>query len=170
MIKPANHSATIEAIRNCIGKSVLGISRIQYYFNDEENQDGFGDLEISVSDDLFLTLTRHGDAESIKAKNIRATTYESFYVNEVDVASWKRLDLTSEQEWRNLIGQKLKSAEVEWNLYETIEDRITACVLHFEKDFLTFYETGSDETKFYLNTELPLVNIPTRTEVITNVC
>ncbi len=165
-----DHTATIKAIRNCIGKTVSGVTRVQYYFNDQEDEDGLGDLEITFSDNFYLTLMGLGDAESIQADNNNAIIYETFNVTENDVASWKRLDLTSEQDWKKLIGQKLKTAEVEWNLHQDNDNRIVACILHFDSDFVTFYETGSDANKFYVNETLSVVDRQTKIEIIKNVC
>jgi hypothetical protein len=82
------------------------------------------------------------------------------------VASWKRLDLKDDKNWKNIIGQTLQTAEVEWNIYQDIDDRIVACVLHFDTDFVTFFETNSDTNKFYVNKPLPLVNRQTKIENI----
>lgn len=165
-----DHPATINAITNCISKTVSDVARVQYYFNDKEDDDGLGNLEITFSDNSYLTLTGTGDAESIKAYNNNAIIYETFNVTENDVASWKRLDLKNEQDWKKLIGQKLQTAEVEWNIYQDIDNRIVACVMHFDTDFVTFYETGSDACKFYVNKTLPAVDRQTRVEIIKNEC
>jgi|GEM_PF-3176316 hypothetical protein len=166
MTEKRDHISTISAIRNCVGKTVSDVARVQYYFNDQEDNDGFGDLEITFDDKSHLTLTGIGDAESIKADNKKAEIYKTYNVTENDVASWKRLDLKDDKNWKNIIGQTLQTAEVEWNIYQDIDDRIVACVLHFDTDFVTFFETNSDTNKFYVNKPLPLVNRQTKIENI----
>jgi hypothetical protein len=161
-----DYTSTIRAIRNCVGKTVSDVARVQYYFNDQEDNDGFGDLEITFDDNFHLTLTGIGDAESIKADNKKAEIYNTYNVTENDVASWKRLDLKDDKDWKNIIGQTLQTAEVEWNTYQDIDDRIVACVLHFDTDFVTFFETNSDTNKFYVNKPLPAVNSQTKIENI----
>lgn len=168
MTTSRDYSATIKAISNVIGKTVSDVARVQYYFNNLEDDDGFGNLEITFSDNSYLTLMGFGDAESIKAQNHKAIIYETFNVNENDVASWKRIDLKNVQDWKKLIGQKLQNAEVEWNLYKDNDNRIVACVLRFNTDFVTFYETGSDTNKFYVNKTLPTADRQTRIERIKN--
>ena len=64
-----DYPATIRAINNCFGKIVSDITRVQSYFNNEEDTDGFGDLEFKFMDNSYLTLTGLGDAESIVAYN-----------------------------------------------------------------------------------------------------
>ena len=81
------NQSTIRAIRSCIGKTVSDIARVQCYFNDHEDEDGFGDLEIKFSDDSYLTLLGIGDAESIKAVNRKAKIPEPFNVADNDVCS-----------------------------------------------------------------------------------
>ncbi len=159
-------STTIKAIQNSIGKTVFAISRIQSYFNDQEDEDGMGDLVFTFSDQTYLTLTGVGDAESIKAFNDPAKIHAPFKVTEDDVCSWKRLDLTDDKERGILIGQKLQAARLEWNTYADLEDRIGACVLHFERAYVTFYETNSDSNRFFVNKPLPIVERPTRMEEI----
>jgi hypothetical protein len=161
-----DHQGTFNAIKTCLGKTVCGIGRIQSYFNGNENEDGFGDLEIRFEDNSFLTLTGMGDADSIKAVNESAIIPEPFRVNENQFIFWKRIDLKSEWDWMKIIGQKLHNAEVEWNIYTNIENNITACVLYFDSDFVTFYETGSDANKFFVNKKLPEVEVQTRREII----
>lgn len=165
-----DHSATIKAIKDCIGKTVSGVARVKYYFNEQEDDDGFGNLEITFSDNSYLTLMGLGDAESIQADNNKAIIYETYNVTDNDVASWKRIDLKSDLDWKQIIGQKLHTAELEWNIYNEIENRVTACVLHFDTDFVTFYETSSDANKFYVNKKLPVVSGQTKIEIIKNVC
>lgn len=165
-----DYPATIKAIKNCIGKTVSDVARVQYYFNDQEDDDGFGDLEITFDDNSFLTLTGIGDAESIKVNNKKAEIHKTYNVTDNDVASWKRLDLKNDQDWKKIIGQTLQTAEAEWFPYPDIDDRLVACVLHFENDFVSFYETGSDANKFYVNHPLPSVDRKTRIEKIIKTC
>lgn len=160
-----NYSATIEAITNCIGKTVLDVARVQYYFNNQES-DGFGNLEITFSDNSYLTLMGLGDAESIQADNKKAEIYQTFNVTDNHIASWKRLRLNEDLNWKKIIGQTLKTAEVEWLSYQNVEDKLIACVLYFDIDYFIFYETGSDSNKFYVNQSLPLLNRQKRTEKI----
>jgi hypothetical protein len=87
-----DYLATIKAIKNCIGKTVSDIARVQYYYNDQEDQDGFGDLEITFSDSSHLTL-KGFDADSIKGENILAEIPKTFKVSDNDIASWKRIDM-----------------------------------------------------------------------------
>ncbi len=162
-----NNTGTIKAIKNCIGKVVSEVARVQYYFNDQEDDEDFGDLEIKFTDNTYLTLTGIGDAESIKAENKEAEIYDAYNVTDNDVASWKRLDLKADREWNKIIGQILKTAEVEWNIYENNEDKITACILKFETDFVSFYETNSDNNRFYVNQPIPKFDGHTRTDRIT---
>ena len=159
-----DNPATINTIKDCIGKTVLDIFRIQSYFNDKEDTDGFGDLEISFNDNSNLTLTGVGDAESIRADNKKADVPEPFKVTDHDVCSWERIDLKKIEEWKKLIGQTLQTAEVEWNIYENQDDRLIGCILRFETDFITFYETGSDANKFFVNELIPSLGKATKIE------
>lgn len=129
-----------------------------------EDNDGFGDLEITFAGDLHLTLKGGGDADSMMAENVKADIPKSFHVTDDDIASWKRMDLKEDQNWRKLIGQKLRSADVEWDTYSDVPTFISACILHFDTDHLTFYITGKDANKFFLNQPLPLVDRQTKLE------
>lgn len=158
--------ATISAIRSCIGKNVSSIARIQYYFNNVEDDDGYGDLEIIYNDSSYLTLSGIGDAESIKAHNQKAIIPETFHVTENDIASWKRIDLSKNEDWLKVIGQTLNKANVIWNTYNHTEGKLTACVLFFENDYISFYETNSDTNKFYINKPVPSTEAQTRIEIV----
>lgn len=158
--------ATIQAIKNCIGKTVSDIARVQSYFNDHENNEGFGDLEFTFTDSSHLTLKGFGDSESIYADNKKAEIYKTFKVTDTDISTCKLLDLKEDLAWNKIVGQTLQKAEVEWSKYDHIDDRLSACILRFDNDFVIFYETNSDTTKFYLNKPLPAVNKPTRIESI----
>jgi hypothetical protein len=163
MIKGTINSATLLVIKNCIGKTVSDIARIQYYYNDREDLDGFGDLEITFIDNSFLTLTGLGDAESIKAISEKADIPKMFNVTDNDVASWKRIDLKGDKEWKKIIGQNLQNAEIIWNIHKELDlETLISCVLFFYRDFITFYETGSDSAKFFVNRPLPLLDNETR--------
>jgi hypothetical protein len=164
MTSKIEYSQTINSIKNCIGKRVSDVARIQYYFNDEEDSDGFGNLEITFADNSFLTLKGVGDAESIMADNKKAEVYEAFNVTDTDIASWKRLDLKGHKEWQKIIGQTLENVELEWFLYITTYDRLAACTLYFNTDDVTFFETGSDANEFYVNKPLKVVDRKKRTE------
>lgn len=166
MTNKRDNLATFTAIKNCIGKTVLDISRVQSYFNDIEDSDGFGDLEFHFTDNSFLTLTGIGDAESIKATNGKANIPETFNVTNNDVCSWKRLNLKSDTNWNRIIAQTLNSAEIEWNINNAGDNRIGACVLQLDSDFITFFETGSDNNKFYINIKLPTMDRATKLEKI----
>lgn len=166
MTNKRDNLATLIAIKNCIGKTVLDISRVQSYFNDIEDSDGFGDLEFHFTDNSFLTLTGIGDAESIKATNEKAHIPEIFNVTDKDFCSWKRLNLKSDTNWNSIIEQTLNSAEIEWKINNDLDNRIGACVLHFDSDFITFFEKGSDNNKFYINIKLPTVDRATKLEKI----
>lgn len=166
MIIKKEHPATIIAFRNCIAKVVSDISRVQYYFNDQEDEDGLGDLQIKFTDNSYLTLSGIGDAESIKAVNEKAKIYETFEVSDNNVASWKLLCLSDHQDWKKIIGQKLQKVEVEWIIYEPNENNISACILYFDTDYISFYGTNSDTTNFSVNVPLPEINVETRIEVI----
>jgi len=161
-----DYLATIKAIKNCIGKTVSGVARVQSFFNDQEDNDGFGDLEITFNDRFFLTLSGIGDAQSIKADNKKAEVYQTYNVTDDDVVSWKRLGFKDNKDWKKIIVQILHKAEVEWFLNPDTDDRLVACVLHFENDFVSFYETGSDANKFYINQPLATVDRQTRIEEI----
>ena len=158
--------ATIQAIRNCIGKVVVDIVRVQYFYNDMEDNDGFGDLEITFVGDFHLTLIGGGDADSMMAENVKADIPKTFRLSDDDIASWKSLDLKEDQNWRKLIGQTLRSAEVEWNTYSNVPTFLSACVLHFDTDYLTFYKTETDANKFFLNQPLPGVDRPIKLEKV----
>ncbi len=166
MIIKKDNPATINAFRNCIAKVVSDISRAQYYFNDQEDKDGLGDLQIKFTDNSYLTLSGIGDAESIKAVNEKAKIYEAFEVSDNNVASWKLLCLSDHQDWKKIIGQKLQKVEVEWIIYEPNENNISACILYFDTDYISFYGTNSDTTNFSVNVPLPEINVETRIEVI----
>ena len=154
------------AIKNCIGKTLLSVSRIQSYYNDKEDKESMGDLEFTFNDGLFLTLKGAGDAESIKAENTKGEIYESFQVTDHSVCSWRLLDLTSDVLWSRLIGQTLRSGEVEWYMDKGVEDRLTACILYFTSDFLIFYSDESDNNIFSVNVTLPFVDRETRREIL----
>jgi hypothetical protein len=98
MTSKIEYSQTIKSIKNCIGKRVSDVARIQYYFNDQEDSDGFGNLEITFADNSFLTLKGVGDAESIMADNKKGEVYETFNVTDKDIISWRRLDLKNDKE------------------------------------------------------------------------
>ena len=149
--------ATITAIKNCIDKTVSDVSRIQYYFNDREDSDGFGNLEFHFTDSSFLTLAGIGDAESIEAVNEKANLPKTFNLTDDNVCSWKRLNLKDDPNWNKIIYQTLKFAEIEYTIFRG-DNRISACILHFDTDFITFFETGSDSNKFYINEQLPKVD------------
>ena len=159
-------SATLEAIKICIGKTIAGISRVQYFFNETEDKDGFGDLEITFTDNSFLTLSGAGDDVSIRATNKRSDIAESLKVADNNVCSWKRLDLNDDVKWKTMISQTLKSAEVKWNPTEKQDEKLVACILKFDKDFISFYETGWDSNKFFINTAPSIVDEETRSEKI----
>ncbi len=161
-----DYPSTINAIKNCIGKTVSGLSIGMYYYNNEVDDEYSGNLEISFSDNSYLTLMGLGDAESIKADNNKGITFDTFNVTENDVLSWKWNDLKNEKEWKMLIGQKLQKAELVWNKYQDNENRLGACVLYFEIDFVAFCETGSDTNKFYINKKLPECNGATEIEIV----
>ena len=144
----------------------MGVSRIQYYHNDKEDKESMGDLEFTFNDSLFLTLKGAGDAESIKAENIKGEIYESFEVTDHSVCSWRQLDLTCDVLWSKLIGQTLRLGEVEWNVDKGIEDRITACILYFTSDFVIFYSDESDNNLFSVNVPLPFVDREKRIEIL----
>ena len=107
-----------------------------------------------------------GDAQSIKADNKKAEVYQTYNVTDDDVVSWKRLGFKDNKDWKKIIVQILHKAEVEWFLNPDTDDRLVACVLHFENDFVSFYETGSDANKFYINQPLATVDRQTRIEEI----
>jgi len=137
------------------------LGRVQYYFNDEEDTDGFGDLELVLDDNTYLTLLGAGDATSIRAANAKANIPEPIKVTDNDEGTWKRHELKEDEDWKILIGQVLISAEVEW-----MDDRLIACALHFDSDFLIFYETGADANKFFLNKPFDTNDPDTRIEKI----
>ena len=150
-----DYSSTINAIKNCIGKTVFGLAYGMYYFNDETDDECSCNLEISFSDNSYLTLMGLGDGESIKADNHKGITFNTFNVTEYDVLSWKWTDLMNEKEWQMLIGQKLQKVDLVCNKYQDGEKRLSACVLYFDNDFVTYYEIGFDTTRFHLNKKLP---------------
>ncbi len=166
MTKTEDCIETIKSIQNCIGKTVMEIARVQTYLNDQEDEDGFGDLEIKFVDNLYLSLVGNGDAETIKADNKKVTEPKSFNVSERDIISWRRVILNEEESWQKIIGQTLYSVEIELKKYRNIGDQITACSMHFNTDFVTFYETNSDSNKFFVNKTLPKVKGQKRIEII----
>lgn len=161
-----DYSATINAFRNCIGKVVSDISRVQTFINDQEDEDGFGDLQIQFTDNSYLTLTGIGDAESINANNEKAKIYEPYDITDNRVIIWKLLSLTDHQDWKKIIGQKLEKVEVEWIIHPNGENNIDACVLYFEIDFISFYETHSDANEVHVNVPLSKFHLETRIEII----
>jgi len=166
MTKTKDCTETIKSIQNCIGKTVLGVARVQTYLNDQEDEDGVGDLEIKFVDNSFLSLTGKGDAETIKADNKKLTEPKSFNVSETEIISWRRVELNEEESWKKIIGQTLHSVEIELKKYRNIGDQITACSMQFNTDFVTFYETNSDMNKFFVNKALPKVEGQKRIEII----
>ena len=156
--------ATIRAIRNCIGKVVIDVARVQYFYNDMEDNEGYGDLEIIFARDFHLTLSGGRNPDSMTAENLKADIPSSFHVSDDDIASWKRLGLKEDQDWKKLVGQTLRYADVEWDTYSNAPTFISACVLHFDTDYLTFYVTGTDANKFFLNQPLPSVDKPIKLE------
>ena len=142
-----NNSETIAAIKNCIGKIVDDVSRVQYFFNDKENSEGIGDLEFTFSDKHILSLLGIGDAESIKAINVKIDIPIAYNPTDNDVCSWKRIDLKKDKDWNKIVGQTLRKVEVVYYL----NNYIIACLLHFDDDYILFYETGSDENRFVIN-------------------
>jgi len=161
-----DNPATLTAIKNCIGKTISDISRVQYYFNEKENEEGDGILEFSFNDNSYLTLTELGDGESMLAYNEKANIPDtSFNVTDKDVCSWKRLDLKEDRDWKKIIGQTLQATEIIWDK-NNFGDSLVACILHFDSDFVTFYATYSDDTKFLINERPSWVDKDTRIEKI----
>ena len=148
---------TINALKNCIGKTIKNLTRIQSYFNDNEDDDGFGDLELMFTDNSYLTLSGEGDATSIRANNTIAKVPKTFNVTDNDICSWKRIEL-KEQKWLKMANQKLESVEVEWE-----SESLVACKLNLQNDFITFFENGSDANKFFINE--PLIDIGNKTTI-----
>jgi hypothetical protein len=70
----------------------------------------------------------------------------------------------ADPDWGKIIGQTLKSGEVEWDIH--FNESITACIVHFDTDYLSFYGTGTDANKFYINKPLPLSERPSRIQKI----
>ena len=125
-----------------------------------------GDLEFTFNDGLFLTLKGVGDAESIKAENIKAEIYKSIELTDHSFCSWRQLDLTFDMSWSKLIGQTLIACELEWNVDKGVEDRLTACILYFTSDFVIFYSDESDNNIFSINKPLPIIDREIRKEML----
>ena len=138
---------TLNALINCLGKTVLDVSRVQYYFDEKEYIDGFGDLEFTFTDNTHLSISGVGDAETIKALNDKLVVPEPFNVTDINVASWRRLDLKREIAWNKLIGQKIQYIEIIWKW----DKYIKGCIIYLNIDFLIFYETESDTNKCHIN-------------------
>ena len=51
-------------------------------------------------------------------------------------------------------GQALVSGELYWTTNKDIESRLFGCLLQFETEYVTFYETGYDANQFYANRPL----------------
>src|ERR1017187_2349935 len=122
-----NFPATVTAIKNCIGKSVLNIARVQSFINDEENTDGFGDLEIIFKDNSYLTLSGIGDGESIRAVNKVANIPIAFDISDTKIVSWKRLDMKQNEGWKEIIEQTLLSIELFWHTTQFSDDTLISC-------------------------------------------
>jgi len=143
-------------IQNSIGKTVHNIVRVQTFFNDEEDADGFGDLELTFTDNTNLTLLGVGNADSIAVSNCKITTPKTYNVTENDIVSWKRIGMNDAKYWKSIIGLTLRFVEVKKSSDSfSVRESLTACVLNFDSNFITFYETMSDSTKFFVNKPLP---------------
>jgi hypothetical protein len=164
MKKPEINKNSKQAIENCFGKTVSGISRIQNFFNNIEDRDGLGDLLIHFDTDCFLRLQNYGDAESIMAENSQGEVPESFYVFEEDFISFKLINMNDNNDWKKLMGQKLLQANIEWLKHPDNSKSLIAVVLYFDKDYISFYHGNSDSTEFYVNKPLPKMNATIQTE------
>jgi hypothetical protein len=148
------NTKSITAIKNCIGMSIFNIARVQSFFNDKENEDGFGDLEIVFKDNLYLTLSGIGDGESIKAENKEADIPIGFDISDSLFISWKLLDMKQNEKWKEMIGQTLIAIELFYHKNQISDDTLISCILYFNKDFINFYRTCSDDNKFFFNERL----------------
>ena len=137
-------------LRSCIGKELLEINRVQFYFNDIEQCDGDGDLEFLFADNSYLSLTGSGDAESILAKNDSVIVPETFEVADYRVCSWQKHNLNEENRWNKLIGQKI----IYIDIIKIWKELIIGCIIQFEIDNVIFYETESNTNRFIIN-EIP---------------
>ena len=157
---------SVSAIKNCIGKSVFNITRIQSFINDKENEHEFGDLEIIFEDNSYLTLTGIGGGESIKAENKEANIPIAFDISDSKIISWRYLDMKLSYGWKEIIGQTLQSIELFWGMNQFSEGTLTGCILNFDKDFVSFYRVCSDVNRCFINERLFSENDQIRIERI----
>ncbi|TAL62234.1 MAG: hypothetical protein EPN85_03090 [Bacteroidetes bacterium] len=160
-----DHTATVKAIANCIGKTVSGIARVQFYYDNREDTDGMGDLEFTFDDNSYLTLSGLGDAESIKASNKNADIPDSLPITGQN-SYWKKIDMKDDIDWEKIMGQTLQSAEIEWDIFHGQKGNPLSCVLHFNTDFVTFNLTSADANEFFVNKAFSVANGETRIEKI----
>ena len=121
---PENQKEHISALRSIRGKTLAKLSRCQYFFNDEPDDEDEGDVELTFEDGSVITLFILADGESVGAKTALMEIPGPFDVDEDSRCSWKHLPLSDKAPWSGLIGAEVTEVTAVFDKYAKLNAEV----------------------------------------------
>ena len=145
-------SKYVDIAKSLIGEAVYSLSNSQYFFNDEKDDEDFGDIEILTSSKLKVCFKLLNDGESVGAYEGDLQVPSSFEFREGEQASWKRLSL---KQANGVVGNTIIAIEAMYDRHLKFKSKVLAGwkVKLSNGNYFVFYNCG-DNARFLFN-ELP---------------
>lgn len=167
---PESQKEHISALRPTLGKKLVGLSRCQYLFNDEPDDEDEGDIELQFSDGSFITLFILSDGESVGAKSAPMEIPEPFDLDSNSHCSWRRLPLLTTEPWSIMIDTTVTEVSAIFDKYKKLNVEVLSGwkVSFGKKRYISYFNCG-DNGRLLLNRMPPTDHeVESREELLKN--
>ncbi len=155
-------------MRTIVGKTLTKLSRSQYFFNDEPDDEDEGDAELVFSDGSVITLFILSDGESVGAESTAMRIPDAFEAGDDAKYSWARLSLTDESPWSSLIGCEVTEVRTVFDKYTRLNAyNLSGWKVVFGKcGYFGFFNCGDNARMFFDEAPATYGDVETREMVI----
>ena len=163
------YSKCFDIVKNLMDEYVSSISNCQYYFNDEFDDEDFGDIEILTASGLKICFGLSGDGESVIAYRDHLRVPSPFELECGGRAFWVQKEIN---ESKQITGASVVDVDALFDYYDELKSKVLAGwrVKLSNGDYFVFYNCG-DNSRFLFN-EMPcafLEGIETVCESVLNI-
>ena len=146
---------SFSVLKSMEGKTLIDLSRDQYYFNEKPAAENDASLELAFSDDSCVTLFILGGGESVAANAEPIEILEAFKLEGNAHCSWKKISLSKDKHWSPLIGVRVKEVFCIYEEYIGVPANVLMGwkILFQSCGYLSFYNCG--DTGRLLRDEMP---------------